>query len=65
MLEDQKDQMALLKTIVEQNIAIHGCRFQDFINFDYENRSNAKDLIEWLREIDIDENSIKKVAIAF
>lgn len=67
-LEDQRDQAALLKLTAEQNIAIRvdrcsGCR--DYSDFDYvngaENSDCSKDLIEWLRSVGIDENSIKKV----
>lgn len=61
-LDDQKDQMALLKSMVEQNIAIcSNCCCHKYDEFDYENCTNDKDLIEWLRNIDVDEQSIKKV----
>lgn len=70
-LEDQKDQVALLKSATEQNITIRvnrckGCR--DYTDFDCENDPENndcnKDLIEWLRNVGIDEHSIKKVCRA-
>lgn len=60
-LEDLKDQTVLLKSMVEQNIAIRCNCCLEYTHFDYEKSPNAKDLIEWLRGIDIDEHSIKKV----
>lgn len=73
MVEDQKDLMALLKWTAEQNATIRGdycgsaCRncCREFKDFDYENSANgcsSKDLIEWLRDIGIDEHSIKIVS---
>jgi hypothetical protein len=70
-LEDQKDQVALFKSAIEHNIAIcinccKGCR--NYIDFDCENGSENndcdKDLIEWLRNVGIDEHSIKKVRLS-
>lgn len=67
-LEDQKDQVALLRSTAEQNIAICTDRcsaYRDYSDFDYENGSEtndcSKELIEWLRDVGIDEQSIKKV----
>ncbi|XP_060835033.1 mitogen-activated protein kinase kinase kinase 15 isoform X3 [Rhopalosiphum padi] len=69
MVEDQKDLMALLKWTAEQNAAICGdfcctpCRncCREFKDFNYENSADGccKDLIKWLRDIGIDEHSIK------
>lgn len=63
-LEDQKNHTSLLiSTCSEQNFTIHGscwCREYDD-NFDYEN-NGGKDLIQWLRDVKIDEQSIKKVS---
>ncbi|XP_026821613.1 mitogen-activated protein kinase kinase kinase 15 isoform X3 [Rhopalosiphum maidis] len=69
MVEDQKDLMALLKWTAEQNAAICGdfcctpCRncCREFKDFNYENIADGccKDLIKWLRDIGIDEHSIK------
>jgi len=72
MVEDQKDLMSLLKWTVEQNAAIRGdyccssclnCS-REFKDFDYENSADGrfKDLIKWLRDIGIDEHSIKIVS---
>lgn len=67
-LEDQKDQTATLKTMAEQQnvvVAIRGeCRCYDrreYDDFDYEGQGDAVELVEWLRQINTDERSIKKV----
>lgn len=61
-LEDQKDQMSLLKSVVDQNLEIScECRCQDYNNFNYENNTNSKDLVEWLCNMGVDKHSIKKV----
>uniref|UniRef100_A0A2H8TLD8 Mitogen-activated protein kinase kinase kinase 15 n=4 Tax=Melanaphis sacchari TaxID=742174 RepID=A0A2H8TLD8_9HEMI len=69
MVEDQKDLMSLLKWTAEQNAAICSdycctpCRncCREFRDFNYENSADDcnKDLIKWLRDIGIDEHSIK------
>ncbi|XP_027836308.1 mitogen-activated protein kinase kinase kinase 15 isoform X2 [Aphis gossypii] len=69
MVEDQKDLMALLKWTVEQNAAIcsdyccTSCRncCREFRDFNHENSADDcyKDLIKWLRDVGIDEHSIK------
>jgi len=63
MLEDQKDQMATLKLMDEQNIAIHCkchcCNGHD--EFDYEKNGDSEELVQWLRQVNTDEQSIKKV----
>lgn len=68
-LEHQKDQIDLLKLTVDQNM-IHidsGSNYWENKNTDYEKKSDDisntsdNDLIEWLRSINIDDQSIKKV----
>ncbi|KAL4096972.1 hypothetical protein QTP88_021830 [Uroleucon formosanum] len=69
MVEDQKDLMSLLKWTAEQNAAIRddyccsSCRncSQEFRDFDYKNSADCRfeDLVKWLRDISIDEHSIK------
>lgn len=69
-LELQKDQIALLKLTVDQN-TIHIENTTEHKNADYENNTDDisntsnNDLIEWLRIINIDDQSIKKVCIFF
>lgn len=73
MVEDQKDLMALLKWTVEQNAAIcsdyccTSCRncCREFRDFNHESSSDdcSKDLIKWLRDVGIDEHSIKIVSL--
>lgn len=63
MQEDQKNHLSVLQSLAEQNVAMRcrDCYCLEYGNFDYENSLNAKDLIEWLRKVGIDEDSIKKV----
>lgn len=72
LLEQQKDYMALMKSTIEENaIGVDRdrcCRVNS--NLDSENSHNnyhssndSGDLIEWLRSINVDEESIKKVRI--
>lgn len=68
-LELQKDQIALLKLTVDQN-TIYFENSMEHKNADYENNTdinnpNNNDLIEWLHNINIDDQSIKKVCILF
>lgn len=70
MLEDQKDQMATLKSMVEQNIVIRSecscCDHRKYGDFDHEeNNDNSEELVEWLRRVNTDEQSIKKVCYFF
>lgn len=75
MVEDQKDLMALFKWTAEQTAAIrsdyccNSCRNcgREFRDFDCENGGDGsnKDLIEWLRDIGIDEHSIKIVSFEY
>lgn len=62
-LEDQKDQVSLLKSMIEQNVAIRGDYCCEYKTFNYENCVDSKDLVEWLQKINIDDESIKKVII--
>lgn len=66
-LEQEKNQIALLKSTIEEN-ANRDVYFRVNSNSNHENSpsepsNNSFDLIEWLRDIDIDEESIKKVCI--
>lgn len=73
IVEDQKDLMSMLKWTAEQNAVIRDdyccsyCRncSREFRDFDYENSEDgcSKDLIKWLRDIGIDEHSIKIVSL--
>lgn len=67
-LELQKDQIALLKLTVDQN-TIHFENSTKHQNVDCENNTDNNtsdhDLIEWLRNINIDDQSIKKVCNFF
>lgn len=70
-LEDQKDQTALLKSTIEKNqICVDRCKCcradsnSDHGNSPDDDSSDShNDLIEWLRSIRVDEQSIKKVGI--
>lgn len=53
----------MLKSMIEQNIAIRGDYYCEYKTFNYENCVDSKDLVEWLQKINLDDESIKKVII--